>query len=83
LKPAAVAGLGGPADWNCREVKFSLAYLSVEDLPSPQRERIERVPSHLTLQPDQIDVTIEGARQGTLALPRLRACLEDRVGAAR
>ena len=35
LTPAEVARLGGPAQWNCKDVKFSLAYLSVDELASP------------------------------------------------
>src|SRR5467141_1148399 len=79
LKPADVIRLGGPAQWNCSDVKFSLAYLSVDELDSPMRERIEAVPTRLTLEADQVDVAIQGARQGTLALRRLRTYLRDRV----
>src|SRR2546426_385967 len=78
LKPADVIRLGGPAQWNCSDVKFSLAYLSVDEFESPMRERIEAVPTRLTLEADQVDVAIEGARQGTLALRRLRTYLRDR-----
>jgi NTE family protein len=81
LKPADVVRLGGPVQWNCSDVKFSLEYLSVSDLASPMRERIEDVPTRLTLDAAQIDVTIEVAREGTLALPRLRAYLQERVRA--
>lgn len=83
LNPADVVRLGGPAQWNCADVKFSLAYLSVEELESPARERIERVPTRLTLEPGQIDVTIQGAREGTLALPRLRTYLRERIPSSR
>ncbi len=79
LKPADVIRLGGPAQWNCSDVKFSLAYLSVDELESPMRERIEAVPTRLTLEADQVDVAIQGAREGTLALRRLRTYLRDRV----
>jgi NTE family protein len=79
LKPAVVVRLGGPAQWNCSDVKFSLAYLSVEDLDSPMRERIEKVHTRLTLEPAEIDATIESAREATLALPRLRVYLHGRV----
>jgi NTE family protein len=79
LKPADVIRLGGPAQWNCSDVKFSLAYLSVEELESPMRERIEAVPTRLTLKADQVDVAIEGARAGTLALRRLQTYLQERV----
>jgi len=60
-------------------VKFSLAYLSVDEFESPMRERIEAVPTRLTLEADQVDVAIQGAREGTLALRRLRTYLRDRV----
>jgi NTE family protein len=81
LTPAEVARLGGPADWNCADVKFSLAYLSVDALESPLRERIEAVPTRLTLQAGEVDAAIEGAREGTLALRRVRAYLQERVTA--
>jgi hypothetical protein len=32
-------------------VKFSLAYLSVDELESPLRERIDAIPTRLTLDP--------------------------------
>jgi NTE family protein len=79
LKPADVIRLGGPAEWNCSDVKFSLVYLAVDELESPLRERIEAVPTRLTLEAGQVDTAIEGARAGTLALPRLRQYLRDRV----
>jgi NTE family protein len=83
LKPADVIRLGGPAEWNCSDVKFSMAYLSVEELDSPVRERIERVPTRLTLGPEEIDITIQGAREGTRALPRLRSYARERIGPSR
>ena len=81
LPLAEVARLGGPSDWNCRDVLFSAAYLSVNDLPAPLRDRVEAIPTRLTLTPEQIDVTIEGARAATTSLPQLRAYLRDRVPA--
>jgi NTE family protein len=83
LKPADVIRLGGPAQWNCSDVKFSLAYLSVDDLENPMRERIEAVPTRLTLEAGQVDVAIEGARESTLALRRLRLYVRDRVASGR
>ncbi len=79
LKPDAVIRLGGPAKWDCADVKFSLAYLSTHELASPRREQIEAVPTRLTLSPAQVDATIEGAREGTLALRRLRNYVQQRV----
>jgi NTE family protein len=79
LTPADVARLGGPAQWNCADVKFSLAYLSVDEIKSPMREKIEAVPTRLTLEAAQVDAAIEGAREGTLALRRLQTYARDRV----
>jgi hypothetical protein len=51
----------------------------VHDLPSPLRERVEAIPTRLSLTQDQVDATIEGARAGTRDLPQLRAYLRERV----
>jgi NTE family protein len=83
LSPAEVMRLGGPAQWNCSDVKFSLAYVSVDELESSLRERIEAVPTRLTLTAEQVDAAIEGARTGTLALPLLRDYVRDRVRSSR
>jgi len=58
--------------WRDSDVKFSLAYLSIDKRERPMRERIEVAPTRLMLEADQVDATIEGTRRGTLALPRLR-----------
>jgi NTE family protein len=79
LTPADVVRLGGPAQWNCSDVKFSLAYLSVDELESAMRERIDAIPTRLTLAADQVDVAIQGAREGTLGLRRLRTYVRDRI----
>ncbi len=79
LSREEVARLGGPAAWNCRDVMFTLAHLSVQGLPSALRERIEAIPTRLSLAPGEIDATIEGARAGTRDLPQLRAYIRDRV----
>lgn len=79
LASAEVQRLGGPRDWNCRDVVFSATYLSVHGLPSPARERIEAIPTRLTLTAEQIDATIEGAREATTSLPQLRSYLRGRV----
>jgi NTE family protein len=80
LKPAERIALGAPAKWDCADVKFNLANLAVDELPSPTREQIETIPTRLSLERAQVDVTIQGAREGTLALGPLRAYLQDRVG---
>ena len=82
LSAAEVARLGGPADWNCRDVVFSAAYLSVHGLPAPLRDEVEAIPTRLSLTPGQIDAAIEGARAATTSLAQLRAYLRDRQPAA-
>ena len=79
LPPSEVQRLGGPRDWNCRDVVFSLASLSMHNLPAPARDAIEAIPTRLTLTAEQIDATIEGARAATISLPQLRNYLRDRV----
>ena len=79
LKPAERIALGAPAKWDCADVKFNIANIAVEDLPSPMREQIEAIPTRLSLEPAQIDITIQGARDGTLALPLLKSYLESRA----
>ena len=81
LSAAQIERLGGPSDWNCRDVEFSVAYLSVHDLPDPLRAQIEAIPTRLTLTAEQIDATIEGARVATTTLAQLRSYLRDRVPA--
>ena len=79
LTPADVERLGGPQQWDCRDVTFSYVTVSTEQLASPLRERIESIPTRLTLSPEQIDDAFEGGRRGLLDLPELRAYLDARV----
>jgi NTE family protein len=79
LSPDEAARLGAPARWDCRDVKFTIDHLAIRELPSPYRERIDTIPTRLTLERTQIDDTIEGARQGTLALRGLRNYLRERI----
>ena len=72
--------LGGPADWDCSDVRFTLARLSTASLASPARERIDAIPTRLTLTPLEIDTTIDGARAGTLSLPELETYRRSRTG---
>jgi NTE family protein len=79
LPAAERARLGAPARWDCADVKFSLAYLSIDQLESSLRDKIDVIPTRLTLEPAQIDAAIEGGKRGMLSLPRLRAYVEERV----
>jgi len=79
LSSEEAARLGARAGWECRDVKFTVAHLSIQGLESPYRERIQAIPTRLTLDPAQIDDTIEGARRGMLALPGLRDYVRERL----
>ncbi|HLX24876.1 MAG TPA: patatin-like phospholipase family protein [Usitatibacter sp.] len=81
LTKEEAARLGAPAIWQCADVTFTLAHLSVRDLPSPYRERVQSIPTRLTLPKEQVDEAIEGARVGTLALPQLEVYRRDRYRA--
>jgi hypothetical protein len=78
-----VQRLGGPARWNCRDVKFSFATVSIEQLKSPLRERVEAIPTRLALSSEQVDAAFEGGRSGLLELQELRAYLKERVTSRR
>ena len=79
LSAEQVKNLGGPADFDCRAVSFSVAHLSVNDLPPPIADRIASIPTRLALEPAQIDDAIEGGRLGMLGLPELHAYLDART----
>ena len=74
-----VTRLGGPANWNCRDIRLSVAHVEMRGLPDGLRERVENIPTRLSLEPAEIDAAIEGGRQGTLALPGLWQYLSSRV----
>ena len=79
LSRAEVTRFGGPAEWNCGDVRFVLARISVASLPGPARESIESIPTRLSLTREEIDATIGGARAAILALPELEAYRRGRV----
>ena len=79
LSREEAARLGARVGWDCRDVKFTVTHLSIQGLESPYRERIDSIPTRLTLDPAQIDDTIEGARRGTMALPGLRDYVRERL----
>jgi NTE family protein len=74
-----VEHLGGPKDWHCEDVRFYLAFLSIDRLQADDRALLEAIPTRLTLSAEQIDAAIQAAKRGTLALPRLRQFLLERV----
>ena len=79
LTPEEVQRLGGPTPWNCADVKFAVARIAVDGLPSPIRERISAIPTRLTLSADDLADTIKAGQSETLKLPRIQTYLKDRV----
>lgn len=79
LGPDEVARLGGPLDWNCADVRFTVAFVSIDALPDEQRSELATIPTRLSLSGEQIDAAIEGGRQAALASPRLRDYLRERI----
>lgn len=80
LKVEDVARLGGPAhDWRCSDVRFYLAFLTIDNLSAEDRAKLETIPTRLTLPRDQIDAAIDAARRTTLGLPRFRQFVFERV----
>lgn len=78
LAPADVVRLGGTlATWNCSDVRFRLAFLTIDRLDPDFARRVEAIPTRLTLSAEQIDAAIEGARRATLRLPHLRDHLHE------
>jgi NTE family protein len=76
-----VERLGGPKEWHCEDVRFYLAFLSIDRLEGDERALLQSIPTRLTLSAEQIDAAIQAAKRGTLALPRLRQFLLERVNA--
>jgi len=73
--------LGGPSKgWNCDDVKFYLAFLTVDRLEPEYRDKLNAIPTRLTLTPQQVDDSIEAGRRGALALRRLQQYIRERVG---
>jgi NTE family protein len=81
LTDEQVVHLGGPSKgWNCDDVKFYLAFLTVDRLEPEYRDKLNAIPTRLTLTPQQVDDSIEAGRRGALALRRLQQYIRERVG---
>jgi NTE family protein len=83
LTSEEVQRLGGLGPWSCADVKFSLARISVDTLPSALRDRIGTIPTRLTLPAEDLDAAIQAARRSTLSLSRIRSYLDERVHSAK
>jgi len=80
LSDEQVVRLGGPTKgWNCDDVKFHLAFLTIDRLEPEYRDKLNAIPTRLTLTPQQVDDAIEGGRRGALGLRRLQQYIRERV----
>ena len=80
LTPAYVERLrGSTVDWSCADVKFSLAFLTIDRLEPEYRKQVDGIRTRLTLTPEQVDAAIEGGRRGALGLSRLNDFVRERV----
>ncbi|HUN94385.1 MAG TPA: patatin-like phospholipase family protein [Burkholderiaceae bacterium] len=78
LSPAEVAALSGPARWDCADVRISVVYANLDAVPSPLRERVEAIPTRLSLPDADIEAAIEAGREATLGLQQLRTYAAER-----
>lgn len=79
LTSAELEALGRPTDWNCRDVKFSVAHIAINELPDPERQQLALIPTRLTLSNAEIKVTIDAARQATTGLFAVHNFLNSRL----
>jgi NTE family protein len=80
LSSERASHLGARPGWNCRDVKFTLAFVSPDRLDDGQlRAAIEATPTRLALPRDAIDRAVQGGRDATLASPLLHQYLRERI----
>jgi NTE family protein len=80
LSAEQAARLGAVAGWDCRDVKFTLAFVSPDRLDDAQlRAAIEATPTRLTLAHDAIDSAIRGGREATLGSPLVHEYMRERL----
>jgi len=63
--------------------QLEFATVSIEQLKSPLRERVEAIPTRLTLSSEQVDAAFEGGRSGLPELQELHTYLKERVTSRR
>lgn len=70
LKSAEVARLrGGGGRWNCRDVKFTIARVSFEELDATRARRLNEIPTSFTLPATSVDELIEAGSDALKANP--------------
>lgn len=79
LTTSEVDHLGGPEDWNCRDVKFSVAHISINELPEAQRRELASIPTRLSLTKAEIQSAINAASSATRNLPEVQLFLGSRI----
>jgi NTE family protein len=83
LSAERAAELGAAPGWDCRDVKFTLAFVSPDRLDDAQlRAAIEATPTRLALPRDAIDSAIRGGREATLGSPLVHEYMRERTSRA-
>jgi NTE family protein len=69
-------GRGGP--WNCRDLKFTVTRVAVDQLDAARAKRLNAVPTSFTLPPATVDEVILAGRDALKANTAFQAFLKDR-----
>lgn len=78
LKQDEVARLRGKAgSWNCRDVKFTIARVSFEQLDAERAKRLNEVPTSFTLPAETVDEVTRAGADALQANPAFQAFLRD------
>jgi predicted acylesterase/phospholipase RssA len=81
LPPSEVRQLRGTLDgWDCSDLKLFIGQASFEGLPAPMRKELNKVPTRLKLQTDQVDMVIEAGRLATRGTPEFNGFLASLEG---
>lgn len=76
LSRAEVARLlGGLEDWDCRDVKLFVGEVGFSDLPDSLSEKLNAIPTRLSLSEGEVDLAIHAGRMATRANPELNGFL--------
>ncbi|MFC3084741.1 patatin-like phospholipase family protein [Tabrizicola soli] len=73
---------GDTGGWDCRDVKLFVGEASFASLPSDLRDEMNRVPTRLKLEGDQIDKVIAAGRMAVRATPEFNGFLASLDGNA-
>jgi hypothetical protein len=63
--------------WDCRDVKIIVEHLSFRDADPAKQDRLNQIPTRLTLSVDQIDLAIQAGREAVRAKEAIRRAAEE------